>query len=392
MIYFCIYFYLLFCAIWYDSYCKKKYYNFNYILIGVVLVLVSGLRYRLGQDTVAYMKSFDYEIVPIGDLQLDDILESRNQILWVLLNSFCKTFGSFALLQILISAFLHISIFYFVHRTCSKSFTVILIYYLYSYIYFSMEILRESLSISCFLFALLQLNRGSIVKYYVWSLFAFGFHFFACFLFLLPMFLTKRISLKWKLLLLSVIFVLAFMSRDQLILFFAGVTPESVGVKLLGYASNPDYFDGNMNAIGTIIKFLLPSSVIVFMLFYFRKRENTIFQIKNYIWQSCLVLYVFCLLATLYVPILERFSNYFYIIVCILFASCIYTPRLTIASNSLVLFFVSIIMLSYQLKVMLETDSNAKVPVYAKYYPYASIFNKEETHERALFNSYWSGY
>ena len=185
------------------------------------------------------------------------------------------------------------------------------------------------------------------------------------------------------------LFVGAYLFRDQLILNFAMIFPEAIGIKLLSYSSNPEFFEGGLNIIGITFKFIFPSFIIIYALC---KKGNDIFYLKANIWENCSILYAFFLFSTLFVPIMERFSNYFFVVSAILFASCIYKVRMTPHSNAIATFVISILVLSYQINYMVSVDPNAKVPTYVKYYPYTSVFNKIETDERALFNSYWSGY
>ena len=71
MIYFFLYAYILVCALYHDVYGHKRYFRFNYGFLYILFVLVAGLRYRLGTDTVGYMNTFDHEVLPLGQMDFE---------------------------------------------------------------------------------------------------------------------------------------------------------------------------------------------------------------------------------------------------------------------------------------------------------------------------------
>ena len=268
MIYFIVFFYLLFCVIRYDVYEKQRYFKFHYIALFVLFSLIAGLRWRLGVDTVKYMNDFQYEMVSLTQLNLKYIIESRYQPFWVLLNAFCKSFDSFVLLQLLVSAFFQSAIFYFLYHACKKPFTALIIYYMYNYLYFSMEIMRESLAIACFLYGILGLNKNAIAKYYIWATCAFMFHFFAAFLFLIPVLLSKCVPLKRKIIFAIATMLIYFVLKESILNYIINIAPSAISWKLANYLLTERYSSNlwrltgllyNLFPLLIITKTLLPS-------------------------------------------------------------------------------------------------------------------------------------
>lgn len=388
MIYFFLYAYILVCALYHDVYGHKRYFRFNYGFLYILFVLVAGLRYRLGTDTVGYMNTFDHEVLPLGQMDFEYVFSNRNQPFWVLLNSFCKSFGNFYLLQILISLILNTAIFIFLKKTFLKPFTALLLYFIINYLYFSMQILRESLAISCFLFAVLQLNKGSVIKYYLWSIAAFMFHFFAIFIFFIPIFVSRSISFKVRTVVLSSLLFIALLFQEKILVLFISTFPLAISSKILSYSQTDYYIEGNFNFNGIFIQLLFP---LCFVLFGMMQKLNLI-ALKRSICKNIALLYIFLLISSVIVPITERFSNYLFIIMAPLFASLFYQSNLTKRSRAIVITFVSLLLVSYQVYFFSKVDAAVGVHYYAMYYPYASIFNETETSERTMYNNYWQDY
>lgn len=397
MIYFAIFLYLLFGVIIYDVYEKKRYFKFHYIVLYVLFTLIAGFRWRLGVDTVNYMHDFTYEMLPLSELSLESISESRYQPFWVLLNSLCKSFDSFALLQILTSAFFHGAVFCFFYRCCKKPFTVLSIFFIYNYFYFSMEIMRESLAISCFLFGVMALDKGSLAKYYVWSLCAFMFHIFAVFLFILPLgfrIFKKKISLSWYILIVVAMFFAWIKFKEAILLQAINFFPVNIGYNILGLISG-SLGTNTWTTTGKMYSALPLFTIIVFLYFHKKGKCKSLFMMrKEHLWLSCVFLYAVMQLICFDMPIIFRFSNYVYLTATILYSSCIYAFRLNRRTQAIFVSFCLLGMLGIRVYLLAKPDRvfngyYLRIHPYAAYYPYTSIFDKKEPRERQVLHSYW---
>lgn len=359
---------------------KSRYKIVHYNVLLVILVLVSGLRYRMAPDSVAYMDNFKNLIVPLSELNMESFTESRYQPFWILINSFCKSFGSYVLLQIICAYILNICVFYFFKKTTTKIFTCILFYFLVDYFYFNMEIVRESLAIGIFLLAMIKYNEKKIFKAYLLIFIAFLFHHFAAILFIVPLFLTDRISLKYKLLFLVSILLFLFSLGSPLAL----IEPYLDKFSTLD-VSVYDLADFDISLFGYIYTAfkIIPIVVVIFI---YRKRDipNIYFKKKTLYLLSFLYIFIMIIRITT-IPFIERFSNYFIFFVILLLTGAMFD----IIEKKMVksLRFCSILTIStlcflFQVFPYLEINPMFGVPLYKRYYPYYSVLSEKTDPER----------
>lgn len=110
MIYFVIGFYLLFLAFKYDVYGSKNESakKFHYYFALIILILLAGLRYRIGGDTCRYMDLYG------TDLGYEAELGGRFQPLWRLLtNALYSISPDFTLFQFVHAIFFKYCHFFF---------------------------------------------------------------------------------------------------------------------------------------------------------------------------------------------------------------------------------------------------------------------------------------
>lgn len=160
MIYIAIFVYLIVLAFLYDFCGYRKRRKLHLLISLCMLVLVAGLRYRIGSDTVVYMDDFKYYPVLSG-LQWNDFTDTRHDPLWILLNVCCKTLcNDFTIVQCVVSL-VHISLMTkFWKKVCpSFLFSVLLFYYMFEYLKMNMEVMREAIALPLVLIALLALSE-----------------------------------------------------------------------------------------------------------------------------------------------------------------------------------------------------------------------------------------
>src|ERR1700712_4557849 len=101
MIYFIILIFLFFLALNYDIHGPKSGGNFWYSLVLIFFICFSGLRYRIGGDSLNYIDEYDdFPLLP--DLIKYNFFASRWDPLWVVFCSICRTINKdFVVLQCL---------------------------------------------------------------------------------------------------------------------------------------------------------------------------------------------------------------------------------------------------------------------------------------------------
>ncbi|MCD2421387.1 EpsG family protein [Niabella pedocola] len=179
----------------YDTNAKKAGGKFWYGFVFITLVCVAGLRYKVGGDSLEYFNSFENQIPPLNKLQLKHFVLLRYEPLWILLNSVCKTIvDDFAFFQFVHSIFVNIVLFSFFKKYTPYKFTAVLIYFLFYYLYYNMEVMRESLAISFFLLAYPAMVKNKWAQYYILIICATLCHASSIFLFFIPLFRKKKLT------------------------------------------------------------------------------------------------------------------------------------------------------------------------------------------------------
>jgi len=250
MLYFFIVFCLILLSVKYDYSNKKNGFTFFYVLTWIVFILVAGLRFRVGGDTIGYMTT--YERLPsLWDISYANFLDYKYDPLWIILCALAKTISpDFTVLQIFHAFILNTIIFFFVKINTKYVFTSILVYFLFYYFHFNMEVIRESLAVAIFLISLKHFIQRQWLKYYLLVFVAFLFHSSATILFFLP--LLKSFSLNKKnSILLFLIFMIGIFVGQYFIPFF-----ESLSFTTKMLEKLQDYSNYSFTLYGIISSFL----------------------------------------------------------------------------------------------------------------------------------------
>lgn len=198
MVYFIPFVLCFFFAVIYDFQSNKQGKWFCYALICVLLICISGFRYKVGGDTIRYMESFQ-RIHLLDSLSYKDMFGEGMMPLCYLFFSTCRSISdSFYFLQFIHACIVNITIFVFIKRQTPFVFCTILIYIIWSYLEFNTEILRESLAVCAFLCGFHYLKKKMWFRYYLWCIIAVGFHVSALLTLVLPLFYF--IKFDWKIL------------------------------------------------------------------------------------------------------------------------------------------------------------------------------------------------
>ena len=374
MLYLTIAFYLTFLAFRYDFGVGKggHFRVANRWIAFVILVLLSGLRYRLAPDTVAYMTQFQ-EYVPLSELSWVYLENARYQPLWVLLNSICKTFDSFILLQLIVSCIFNGCVFHFFRKSTKNTFSAILLYYLICYFYFNMDILRESLAIAMFLIAILQYANKRLYYFYLWVILAGLFHIYALCLLALPLILTKKINSTYKII--AILSGLLLISIYNPIVFLASTFNFLEKLDFIIYD-----ISSKLTSIGIAYQILRLLPIVFILLFYRIRAIPNLYIQKNIIFSLCWLYVVIIIIRIIAFPFFDRLSNYFILLVisCIVSALPDLIDRLHLRNFRIPIVgcVMAVSFLFYILPLLGPAPYIASIPVYSRYYPYSSIFTK----------------
>ena len=395
MIYLLVYIYLFLLIIFYDFRKTKRYGQENKVLAILVLIFLAGLRYRLGSDTIAYMDDFEY-YPKLSELTLKDFEVIRYQPLWIILNSLCRSLGSFTYVQIITSA-IHIgAVGYVTNKICpSLFFSSLLYYYLFDFFNFNMDVMREALAIAFFMLALLALEKRKYKIVVLYAVVATLFHIFA-----LPVFIIFILYYKFLLnkpylgiATIGIFAVLGWISKDFMSNLLLAVLVEGSGTmsdRALTYASS-EFYGVNDASIVNTISFLLKGSFYIWGLYklkpIYQKYVNFDWKIfSTTCWLSSILVFSFYSM-----PILHRPYQYFSIFQSLLFILLfIYIAQKFKKPYWASVYIVMICLVTVLgIRKYMKTDRVSGEYVYYKFYPYSSVFDKTLNRQREkLYDQY----
>ena len=371
MIYITLLLFLLFLSLRFDFFDVKSHEKLYFNISFIVLVLIAAIRYRVGSDTLSYMRIYD-DIPAINNLAFSDF---KLEPLWILLNSLCKFFTpKFYLLQAILAVFVNGVLFKFLKANTPYFFTSVFFYSLLLFNYFNMEILRESVAICIFLLSLKYLFNRNIVKYILLVLLASLFHYGAIILIVFPVLIRIKLNIFSVVFSFIVIFVIFSFGID----FFVKILPlNEVLVKKILY-----YKLGTLNLNGVtffiIRELLFPFMVFLLLVNFYRYKHNL---------NRLSFIYFFIATLTIFFTGFYRFLNYFSIpmIIYISYISVYFIRHKNLFRQVFAVFVASSIILFQIWSVSIDTSEFApNTRYYVIWSPYKSIFNEEVSKEREM--------
>lgn len=378
MIYIFILLVLLFCACSYDG--KQNAHRTQYWFLCVVLVLFIGLRYKVGGDSLSYITSFD-DTPLLKQLKKSDLFETRYPPLWVLLNSFCKTFfKDFVSLQLAQSLFVNVVLFAFFQKYTKFKFRIVLFYYFFYFLMFNTETMRAACSLAFLLISFRFYNKNKWIKYYLFTLIAIGFHYQAIILLFLP--LAKLLNnLNYGIKSITIVALVSFslaLSGDIVPAFADFFTQftflyESVSL----YTSNV-----GKNNLNGYIAFVLNNLLYMYLIWVSRKNES-----KD-ILSMAMLFVVFSFLSLSFGIIMSRtrdlFSPFILVIMVNSFSNLKGKDNLFIRLGLIISLFTL---------VMIKTNYYTKDDRYKLWHPYSSVLDPQESVGReSLYEDFLKGY
>lgn len=282
----------------------------------VSLIVIVGLRYHIGSDTVVYEWNFDTSATP----RLDEFFNSEaiiTQPLWLFVMSFCKTvFGTFVAVQFFHAIVFHLLSFRFIKKTTPYTFTALLFLFVLLWFANSFEVLRESISAAIFFNSLFFLEEKKYLKYVLCGVVATGFHVFASVIFIVSFFVS--LSNKTFLAIACVFLYLVFQAIDFSVVNNIMMAVFSVSDSL---SDKAQLYVGGENA--SVVSFLgilrwlvlglfLPLCIIILS-------YN-----KNGLFIKLTIFWLLLSQLTSKLPILYRMDNYYKLIYIVLLVNVLY--------------------------------------------------------------------
>lgn len=211
-----------------------------YWLILCFLILILGFRYYMGGDDLKFLHDFEDmdATIGLGEGMVYYFLLYGYMPLWFLLNFIAKiSFDSFYVVQIVEAAVVNFTIFYLILKYCKRPFLALLLYFIFFYMfYFSTEIMREALAISCCIWAMDAYLSGSKMRFCICVLTGILFHISAIVFLAIPIVPYIRPRL-WLIALAVTASLIVFLLSDTLVSHIPMFGEGSVSNKIESYAS-----------------------------------------------------------------------------------------------------------------------------------------------------------
>lgn len=388
--------YLSYLVIKYDVLGEKNNKWIHFYTILILLISVSGFRYRLGTDTYSYINEFE-KYPDLFHLTIEDFSEFRYQPFWILLNSIGKTLGSFIFVQFVISI-IHISLLgKFLKQICpSLIFSSILLYYIFDYAVFNMEVMRESVSISLFLMSLLSLSRSEKKRAYVYIGLAFMFHVYSLLVFIIFILFKKLISInRWfGYLVVCCIAIFCIIDKNfiiNLIINYVVGTDNIYTESATTYAMSKQYGETDMSWGGILTVFSLPT-IYVYLLFHTKQIYTSCVKFNRDLFEAAILMASSYILLKYSLGIIDRMYNYFHVFTFLLIVLFVKQKAETVKIHLLripaymLMMFIPIL---FACRMYIRKDSLVEnLRMYSRYYPYSSVFNKQIDRNRERIFAY----
>ena len=262
MIYFVVLILILILTIRYDINGKTEYRDQWYNAVLIILILIAGLRFRLGEDTLNYMYFFYNDFPSLFDLDIDTFLNSDQPPLWILLNSIVKTLGGrFFVVQLIQATILNALVLKFFKKHSSYPFACVALFFLWRYQWFSMVVMKAAVALSIMLFANDYFLEKKYLKGSLLLLLATGFHQSSVVFLIVPFLTFLRFNIVGVILIVFAYFFGAFLQNQLGDIFSLFEVAEGMSDKLDDYMESGFMTTQNYN----IIYFVL--NIVIFIVY-----------------------------------------------------------------------------------------------------------------------------
>lgn len=332
--------------------------NVAFILLYLYLTLLIGLRYKVGGDTINYMQHWQW----INDLSnWTFTFVAKYAPGYSFICSVCKTINhSFFFFQFIYCAIFNALLFIFVRKYTKYWFSSMFCIVYICYLYFSTEILRESLAVIIFSLAINSLLQKKLIKYYFSVFLAFLFHPSAIFLITLPIFSSLKFSRKY-----FIIYILFCIG----LIILKSQLHRIAGFPVIGPSLIP-YMDENSQGYLADFMSYLRLSLFPMLLVTFVKYNS---KITSKYETLIAILCLFGIGAYISPTIFQRFCNYFLLIEAVvygdLFIECLKSTS-SVTKKNITIFIISFILIYGSEYILYDK--------YTRWIPYSSIYNPIE--------------
>ena len=406
MIYLIVFLLMLMCVYVYDIRRHTNFYSFSYWGFFVILVIIAGLRYRIGTDSIVYEGSYENtpKLWELASFKFDSI---RFEPGFIFFESITRSISDeFMVFQFFHAIILNIVIFFFIKNNTNHRFIALSFYFLVLYLNLNMQVLREALAVSCFLLAWPFFRDGKWWLYYLLIALACTFHTSAFFLLILPVFCLPGVRELFVIGKRTIIIGIAILAVGFFIqsifteVFSVLALTERMIDRVHTYA-NSDYAINRLNIVGVIITMmqycLYPAVALYFISKEHAKKTKTTKEKKekrNFDrWELLTILGIYFVIFSIPIFIFGRYFNYFGLFCLITVAKWAFTKLrfkkkiVVLNVGTWLLIFVPYYLLNFN-TYMVSANKSGTLKAYMIYYPYNTRLNPERNSDREALYRY----
>ena len=382
MVYLFVLVFLIICASLFDRNVDKRLKKFFYIAAYIVLILLMTLRFRVGGDVLYYENTFPF-MPSLAELGSMNLFEQTYQPLWYVLNAVVKSvYDDFTFFQFVHALIVNTAIFFLIPRYTKLRFLGVLVYYIFFYLYFNTEILREALAVVIFLFAYPLIFKKKYIQYFLLCIVAFLFHAFAAFIFFVPLLVfvfRKPINIATTLIIMVLVVAAPTIIMPLILKVFS--FNEAVERQFKFYSE----LEINLNGI---LKSLFDAIPVLLVIIMQKSKKNV-----DPILISAANIYFVLILLSMTMAGASRLSNYFVFFFFMLAINTLFTDRKATISFFRIQFIVIVLVLMvskvfYYMRDMSKYNYRYPARFYNRYLPYHSIFDPQIDRTReSIFNN-----
>ena len=334
-------------------------------IILIYIVLLMGLRFRVGMDTLGYMQAYK-NVVPLDKFFNLKIFAERHEPGYLFVCSLCRSFTKeFWPVQLIMSLITSGGVFIFLYRNCRNVFMGVFLFLILQWLYFSTEIMRESAAIGIFLVNFKNFQEKRWIKYYLFSIFSIAFHYSAILIWFLPFVKHLKPNLWFFIFCFGILAVTPLVEQFNKMMALGVITD-----KISYYVKDVDSVNMNWR-ISEMIKTGIPA-ILTIIVYHFSRHHS---KFRPFI----LLQIIFCCGAFAIPVIFQRFTNYTTLFVTAALANYLVNYRVKVPLRITIIGFLCL------------TQSIYYYSLYPTWFPYVSVIAPVTGQEReGLFDRIWS--
>lgn len=374
----CVFLILISLVVYYDVCRYRRGRKLSIYLVSFVLIALAGLRYRVGLDTMQYMRFYG-NIPRFSDISVASFVLSRHEPLYFLVEVLAKTISPhFFVLQLIQSFFVNVVMISFFNKHTRYLFTSILLYYLILYISFNTEAMRSSMAIAVFVLSYDLFKAKRWIWYYIFSLMATMFHLSALILIVLPLLPKIKLTRVSVLYFLPLVLLAVIIGNNiESILNFVAVN-DTISGKAESHLSSA-YSGQVLSSLGVL------SSILMYVLMPFVVVRRLLKISGERVEYEYMILLVIAIsVVSIRVQIVQRLLDYFIPFLIVGFAEYLGELSYKKSVSSFTRLYAIVFVLSFvSLKIYGQYFGNISgIYNYKRYIPYSSIITENKFQER----------